>query len=248
MSEIDNKQVEEFFSNAATMHQNENAVLDVAMGQEHSNVYRNYFTADYILKNIAPQKNQTILDFGCGVGRVTCLLTDKVKEVIGVDSNRLMIETAIKKFTTGANVRYELLADLKIPFKKNHFDTAFSHWVFQHINDDEAILWLQQIAGVLKPAGKIYLFEQIKNESVVTTKHLFRSPKHYLSLIEKAGLITVSAFPVMRVPARGMSIWNKMPGWKFLLPLLSKIDRLTLSRKPHMANYFTYCFVLSKQQ
>lgn len=248
MSEIDNKQVEEFFSAAASMHQNENAVLDVAKGQEHANIYRNFFTADYILKNIAPQKNQTVLDFGCGVGRVASMLADKVNEVVGVDSNESMITTARKKFISGNNVHYELLTSLKIPFEKNYFDTAFSHWVFQHINDEEMIFWLQQITGALKPYGKIYLFEQIKKESASTAKHLFRSPKHYLSLIEKAGLVTVSAFPVMRVPARGMSIWNKMPDWKFLLPLLSKIDRLTLNRKPSLADYFTYCFVLSKHQ
>lgn len=58
MSELDKDQVNDFFSKAAILHRNENAVLDVAEGQEHSNIYRNYFTANYILQNLQLKSNR----------------------------------------------------------------------------------------------------------------------------------------------------------------------------------------------
>ncbi len=246
MSSIDKKQVEEFFSSAANLHQNENAVLDVAAGQQHANIYRNYFTKNYILKNINAKKNETILDFGCGVGRITKLIAEKAMEVVGVDSNASMIETAKRKFSGKKNIRYELLNEIKITVGENYFNAAFSHWVFQHINDAESIQWLNELKRVVKPDGRILLFEQVKNETAETAKHLFRSQKHYLSLFDKAEMKTISVFPVMRVPARGMSLWNNLPDVKFLLPVLSSIDKLTINRKPALASYFTYCFVLHK--
>lgn len=245
MSGIDKKQVEDFFSKAAVTHQNENAVLDVAIGQEHSNIYRNYFTANYILKNLHPEPNETILDFGCGVGRIAKKLSPLSKKIVGVDSNAAMIETAKQKFAA-SNIEYYLLHDFKIPTEISQFDAAFSHWVFQHINDEESVLWLNELKRTLKPTGKILLFEQVKNETRESDKHLFRSTAHYNNLFEKAELKLTASFQVMRVPARGMSVWNKLPSLKILLPLVSAIDQLTLNRKPELADYFTYCFVLSK--
>ncbi|TSA50003.1 MAG: class I SAM-dependent methyltransferase [Sphingobacteriales bacterium] len=246
MSSLDKKQVEEFFTTAAKKHKNENAVLDVAMGQEHSNIYRNYFTKKYILKNLAAKKTQTILDFGCGVGRITNQLSQKAREVVGVDSNAAMLETAVQKFNYNKNIRYELLNEIKVSSDENYFNAIFSHWVFQHINDDESIKWLIELKRVLRNDGRILLFEQIKNETTESTRHSFRSGEHYKTLFEKAELKTTSAYPVMRVPARGMSVWNKLPSIKFLLPILSYIDTITINRKPALADYFTYCFVLSK--
>ncbi|MEI7801602.1 MAG: class I SAM-dependent methyltransferase [Bacteroidota bacterium] len=245
MSSLDKKQVEEFFTTAAKKHKNENAVLDVAMGQEHSNIYRNYFTASYILKNLHPKPNDTILDFGCGVGRIAKKLSSVSKKIVGVDSNVAMIETAKQKFAANT-IEYFLLHDFKIPAENNQFDTAFSHWVFQNINDEESVLWLNELKRTLKSTGKILLFEQVKNETKESDKHLFRSPAHYKNLFNNAELKLTASFPVMRVPARGMSVWNKLPSLKILLPLVSAIDQLTLNRKPELADYFTYCFVLSK--
>ncbi|GDX52826.1 hypothetical protein LBMAG27_18730 [Bacteroidota bacterium] len=245
MSGIDKKQVEDFFNKAAVTHQNENAVLDVANGQQHSNIYRNYFTTKYIIKNLHPTSDNIILDFGCGVGRISKKLSGLSKKVVGVDSNAAMIETAKQKFAAN-NIEYFLLNDFKIPEGNNQFDAAFSHWVFQHINDEESVMWLNELKRILKPTGKILMFEQVKNETKESDKHLFRSLAHYKNLIEKSELKLTAFFPVMRVPARGMSVWNKLPSIKILLPMLSFIDTITINRKPALADYFTYCFVLSK--
>ncbi len=247
MSQIDKKQVENYFNKAVAAHQDENAVLDSALGQEHSNIYRNYFSVHFIIKNLNPRYNQTILDFGCGVGRISKLLSLKSKKIVGVDSNSKMIETA-KKNETVKNIDYYLLSELVIPFKENQFDTCFSSWVFQHISDDETFIWLNELKRILKENGKILLFEQVKMQTTSTSgKHLFRSTEHYKNLFNRAGLKLISSFPVMRVPSRGMWLWNKLPAIKLLLPFLALIDKFTLNRKSELAEYFTYCFVLSKQ-
>lgn len=244
MSDIDNKKVELFFSNAVAKHQDENAVLDVADGQQHANIYRNYFTLHYILKIISADKHKTILDFGCGVGRISKQMASMSAEVIGADTNQQMINVAVKNSGDEKNLSYYQLTAFNIPLADKYFDCTFSHWVFQHINDSESVLWLKEIKRTLKSDGRIVLFEQVKNESLQSEKHFFRSVSHYEKLIAEAGLKLHSAFPVMRVPSRGMWLWNKFPEIKFLLPFCYLIDQVTLNRKPEIADYFTYCFEL----
>jgi hypothetical protein len=52
----------------------------------------------------------------------------------------------------------------------------------------------------------------------------------------------------MRVPARGMSLWNKFNiNSRILLWTFSLLDDLIILRKPQLADYFTYVFIFEKQ-
>ena len=100
--------------------------------------------------------HESILDVGCGDGKVTAELAAHVPtgQVVGIDSSPEMIAFATKKFAGQKNLRFEVANASTLPFK-NQFDVVFSnaalHWVDDH---------LPVLAGIrrsLKTGGRILL-------------------------------------------------------------------------------------------
>ena len=98
-TEINTECVESYFEKSALSHKDINAVLDVSNTKEaiHSNIYRDYFTKKYLQKNVSPNKSDSILDFGCGVGRITYSFSKFANRVDGIDTSKNMIEVAAAK-------------------------------------------------------------------------------------------------------------------------------------------------------
>ncbi len=248
---INKDKVEEFFDSTALLHGNENAVLDVGAGEKtaHANIYRDYFTKSYIKKYVNPSLSDTVLDFGCGVGRVTFYMAPFTKEIMGIDLSAQMIEVAKKDPRNKGNVHFSWLRNPPLEQADKTINKIFTHWVMQHIPDSEILVYLKEFHRLLKDKGRIYLFEQVKNEVTKNSdKHIYRTTDQYRQLILQSGYKEVTVTPVMRVPSRGMSLWNKrlLPG-KLLLPVFRSIDNMTLNRKPQFANYYTSVFIFEKR-
>jgi len=102
------------------------------------------------IKNlVGPQS--TIIDVGCGTGRLEFALADKCKSVLGIDLSERNIERA--QLTLSKN------PDEKISFQhsnlseiiikgKTHFDFAILTYVIHEINEEERIPLLNEIALV----------------------------------------------------------------------------------------------------
>lgn len=247
---IDSRQVESFFDNTANTHKNINAVLDVSQTKEalYANIYRDYFTKKYLIKNINPRKNDSILDFGCGVGRVTFFLAPHVKNISGIDVSKNMLEIANHEKQNFHNVSFDHLTGTVIPDQDNSFNKIFSHWVLQHISDEMLVLYLKEFYRVLKKGGRIFLFEQTMQHSQSNSKHIYRTEENYMRLIESVpGFKKIAVKPVMRVPARGMSLWNKKTlSGKIALSVFSLIDNLTINYKKQHVKYYTSVFIYEK--
>ncbi len=248
-SGIKKQEVTDFFNQSANEHKNYNAVLDTSNSPNaiHSNIYRDYYTKCYMLESIQPQKEDELLDFGCGVGRITYFFSNRVGRISGVDSSEKMLEVAKGELKKGKNVDFELLSGTELIYSLDSFNKIFSNWVLQHISDEDILKYLAEFRRILKPKGKIYLFEQTMTNTQASGKHIYRRTEDYCRLIESVGFKKISVKPVMRVPSRGMSIWNKkiFPG-KMLLPLLKFIDKTTMTRKPQFVKYYTTAFIYQK--
>jgi trans-aconitate 2-methyltransferase len=101
--------------------------------------------------------NETVLDIGCGDGRLTAALAQMVPlgGVLGVDSSPDMIAAAREThLSRHSNLVFELINATALPFH-SEFDLVFStsalHWVRDHMPV------LQGIRRALKPNGKMYL-------------------------------------------------------------------------------------------
>jgi len=95
-----------------------------------------------------------VLDFGCGVGRLTLAWTLHAQHVTGVDISQPMIEKGRQIMAEQKNVRLELnQTDNLSMFRDGQFDLVFSHIVLQHIPWKYAQTYLREFARICKPGG-----------------------------------------------------------------------------------------------
>lgn len=114
--------------------------------EKHSFVY-NY--GEDLIKLLNPQKNERILDLGCGSGQLTFKISELAKEIIGIDKSEEMITDAKSKFP---NIKFQVGDASNFHFNKK-FDSIFSnatlHWVKNYKSS------IKCMYKNLKPTGKI---------------------------------------------------------------------------------------------
>ena len=88
-----------------------------------------------VLNELKPKTNEVILDFGCGVGRITEHMAKDFKRVVGVDISPTMIAQGRKRLKVFKNIKFLETDGVNIPLPENSFDFVFSYLVFQHIKD-----------------------------------------------------------------------------------------------------------------
>jgi trans-aconitate 2-methyltransferase len=105
-----------------------------------------------VLARLPLTGDETVLDAGCGTGRVTALLLERLPEghVIGVDSSEAMAEYARAALGDGAAI---LTADLTELELDSPVDAVFSNAVFHWIGDHERLF--ERLFAVLKPGGRL---------------------------------------------------------------------------------------------
>lgn len=91
----------------------------------------------------------TVLDFGCGVGRVAKHVT--ADRVIGVDVNRRFLTEASRHIETWPT------DGLTIPLPDNTVDFAYSLMVLQHCYRGDHPTILAELARVLRPGAYAYV-------------------------------------------------------------------------------------------
>lgn len=102
--------------------------------------------------------DESILDLGCGDGKVTALLAGQVPDgsVIGVDSSTSMVALARERFppSTNPNLTFKVMDATYLTFQ-NQFDIVFSNAVLHWIPDHLAVL--KGIYHSLRPGGNALL-------------------------------------------------------------------------------------------
>jgi trans-aconitate 2-methyltransferase len=105
-----------------------------------------------VLDRIELRGDETVLDAGCGTGKVTAVLAERVPRgrVIGVDASRSMIEKARERLPTAVElVRADLLdLDLAEPV-----DVVFSNATLHWIHDDDRLF--NRLYAALRPGGRL---------------------------------------------------------------------------------------------
>jgi len=105
-----------------------------------------------VLDRLSLTGNETVLDAGCGSGRVTQLLLDRLPRghVIAVDAAPSMVEEAKAALGDRATVFRADLQELTIP---EPVDAAFSNAVFHWVPDHQ--LLFDRLFAALKPGGQL---------------------------------------------------------------------------------------------
>ena len=113
-------------------------------------------TAENFIKLARIARGSSILDLGCGHGRITELLVERVPslELVGVDFTRPMLDTFLVRPGTN-ECKFELVcADItKLPLDDDSFDAVVSSRAFQYLPDP--LCGVREAARVLKPGGRL---------------------------------------------------------------------------------------------
>ena len=106
------------------------------------------------LCEISGEHNGKVLDFGCGVGRLSRALLQYFPEVYGVDVSTEMIRLA-KEYTPSCEFILNRKDDLSL-FQDDFFDFVYSNIVLQHQRTkDIARAYITEFLRVTKPGGKV---------------------------------------------------------------------------------------------
>ena len=134
------------------------------------------------LAEVAP--GARVLDVGCGTGRWLRRYLSLGLNATGVDGTPRMLWVARTRGTTAPLAAGEAN---HLPFGDEEFDVVSDVTVIQHIPAAQQPQALLEMTRVLKPGGRVILFELIRGDD----SHIFpRSPQGWMDLGASCGLRT----------------------------------------------------------
>ncbi len=147
-----------------------------------------------IIRRLCPVEGASILEVGCGDGRVAFKLAPFCAEYIGIDLDPELIRVAnetARQTNHGERAKFLQMDALAMDFPSASFDLVIFLWSLQMISDPS--LAMQEAARVLRPGGRAIVwgissdnaYERIAN-SIVPYATNIDPRKHYEEPIEKA--------------------------------------------------------------
>lgn len=116
------------------------------------------WTADQLDHALAVDRGDTVLELGCGAGRIGRELAPRCARWIGVDISPNMIRVAGKRLAHVDHVRLEVLERTSLDMLDDaSVDKAYTVAVLCHMDKEDLFLYLRELARVLKPGGLAYL-------------------------------------------------------------------------------------------
>ncbi len=151
-----------------------------------------FMLGTYILNQLALKGTESVLDIGCGDGRITAECAKKVPQgsVFGIDTSASMIAEAKRSFATVANLSFQQ-ADATYFVCNKTFDIVVSFSTFHWINDKLSAL--QSIFKAFNPGGQLIIFMQ-NGEPAGRAKVFESAPwKPYLGKLQQTRFYTTPA-------------------------------------------------------
>lgn len=171
-------------------------------------------------------RENIVVDFGCGSGRITKYLSLFTNRVIGVDITKEMLDVA-KAINKKSNIDYLLVDGMNIPISNGSVDLVVTVGVLQYIVKKNEIYEqiIKEIRRILKPSGKILFIEQASssNRKSSSLKEVVEV-KDYLDELNKYFLLE----KVCPVRLGGGSFFHRILYFRYfptrVYPIIAKID------------------------
>jgi SAM-dependent methyltransferase len=110
---------------------------------------------DAIAAHVDLAQTGTVLDFGCGCGRVTRYFRDFDGEIAGSDLSHDAIEWCRDNLAFGSFVTNGIAPPLV--YDDESFDLVYALSVFTHLTDDLQLAWRDELRRVLRPGGQLLI-------------------------------------------------------------------------------------------
>ena len=142
----------EYYNNIFT-----NPLEDISLDPQ--NKIRNYgFIPDMIEKEKDLFREKIVVDFGCGAGPSTELISRYATYVYGVDCSSVIIEEAKKNFGHLENAQFLSLEKIELSLEDETIDVVYSNDLIEHLHPSDAFTHFQEVWRVLKKGGKYYFW------------------------------------------------------------------------------------------
>jgi SAM-dependent methyltransferase len=153
---------------------------------------------DSYLLSLIPSSARSVLDIGCGLGRLTRALAADNRDVVGLDVSPRMIERAKSE---GSSVGATFLEGdfLELDFGNRRFDCIVSAAALHHMPPDVA---LRRMSGLLRPGGRLVVHDLRRDSSV---GDILRS----YSALARAMLTRWVRTGRVRPPKRVRQVWDR---------------------------------------
>ena len=156
-----------------------------------------------------------ILDIGCGFGGLLLFLHEKFRRtndqapMEGIDSSPLMVKRAcdeIRRHGLEHSIHIKQGVATQLDYDPHSFDVVLCAYVIKHLSDTSLRQMLQEVKRVLKPGGRVCLWEAVPSRFGfmnvwnlmllrigITTIHL-RPPLEIKRIMEEEGFVIRKPF------------------------------------------------------
>jgi len=162
----------------------------------------------------------SILDFGCGCGRLTRQWKDLTRpQIHGTDYNSVLIEWCRKNLPFARFQVNHLFPPLSYPDQS--FDFIFAGSVFTHLTEGLQFAWLNELRRVMKPSGVLMITLHGDHYSKDLPPELlakYNSGKHVVVHAHQAGTNNCGAYHsatyIREKLSQGFTLMDHLPkGW-----------------------------------
>ncbi len=127
--------------------------------------YGEAFTHDAVMALLPSQ--WLVADLGCGTGSIAAELSPLVRQVIGVDNSKAMLDAASRRCSGLANVELKYGVLESIPIDNDRCDAALMILVLTYVEDVASVLC--EMCRVIKPGGRAVVVDLMRHD-----RHDFR--------------------------------------------------------------------------
>jgi SAM-dependent methyltransferase len=145
-----------------------------------------------------------ILDFGCGCGRITRYVRERVGEhakILASDIDAEAIQWCRKNLGDLAEF-YVNPTDPPTIFDAARFDFIFSVSIFTHLPEQMQLLWIAELVRITQPGGYILL-------TIHGPNHFGKIPRRHWTAFERSGFIYVQGAGTAGLPSFYQTAFHK---------------------------------------
>ena len=217
--------------------------IDPADRRGHKNLYIDILQKMALEEVLELKGDETVLDFGCGSGRMTFWLAPRVKKVIGLEVTPEMIRLAEENREAG-NVEFMLYDGTHFPVFSCPFDFILSVGVLQIMEGQRLGKTVSELVRCLKPDGKLYLIEQVSDNPAVGRPRL----RAYLKTFEDSKLEVLRHYPIRKGRCWLLYLirYGVIPKSWFARIARKEVQRLREDEEKTISYYRDFLFVLKK--
>jgi SAM-dependent methyltransferase len=180
--------------------------IDPADRRGHKNHYIDLLQKMALEEVLELKGDETVLDFGCGSGRIAYWIAPRVRKVLGLDITPEMIELAERE-RTAENVEFMLYDGVHLPHLRTPMDLVLSIGVLQIMRSEKLKRTVSQLAQCLKMGGRMVLIEQVSDNPKVGRPQV----QEYLESFEEAKLKCLKYYPIRK--GRSVFLYCIRYGW-----------------------------------